>query len=279
MCRPQRWSVEVLRLQHCIQGLLSEQGLLLQEVRQQSLTIAALQRALVHLSSSAPSGPPRTPAPPNSPAPPDTPTRAPPQNQTAPTDTPTPWDQTTTRQGWVPMASNNPGCTTPAAQDATTPPNTSCHVTGPAPAPAPGPPPRLEGLRDRLLKLSRRGSGGSLKGPKSPKGRTPTPQSLLSLCPSSSETRLGSGTPNKSFFLSSSSGCPSPSGTPKPQLFPSTSGTTPVSASASVSASSTPPAPASASLSVHSVDQLAAMVVHEEHRRSSTRLKVNCQNH
>lgn len=91
----------MIRLQHCIQVLLAEQRLLLQEVRQQSLTIATLQRA---------------PMPPSAPA-----------------STPTP--------------------------------------TAPIQAAPPPAAPRLEGLRDRLLKgkLSRRvnpaqGSPQSLSG-------------------------------------------------------------------------------------------------------------------
>lgn len=51
----------MIRLQHCIQVLLAEQRLLLQEVRQQSLTIAALQRT--QIPPVAPASPPSTTAP------------------------------------------------------------------------------------------------------------------------------------------------------------------------------------------------------------------------
>ncbi|KAL2080551.1 hypothetical protein ACEWY4_024344 [Coilia grayii] len=115
----QRWSGEVMRLQHCIQVLLAEQGFLLQEIRQQSLTIVALQQTQMLLNAPTP----------------------------APTPTPT---------------------STPS----------------PVPAPPAQTPPRLEGLRDRLLKvkLSRRVSPSR------------TPQSL-SVCPSSSETPEPASTP------------------------------------------------------------------------------------
>ncbi|XP_036827748.1 uncharacterized protein LOC118946545 [Oncorhynchus mykiss] len=49
----QRWSGEVSRLQHCVEVLLSEQRLLLQEIRQQSQAIAALQSAQTQAPSQA----------------------------------------------------------------------------------------------------------------------------------------------------------------------------------------------------------------------------------
>ncbi|XP_041933360.1 mediator of RNA polymerase II transcription subunit 15-like isoform X2 [Alosa sapidissima] len=115
----QRWSGEVMRLQHCIQMLLAEQGLLLQEMRQQSLTIAALQRAQMP------------------------PTGAPAVASTAPA----------------------PTALTPITQAASAPPPAA---------------PRLEGLRDRLLKgkLSRRVSLAQ------------TPPQSLSACPSQSDTPI-----------------------------------------------------------------------------------------
>lgn len=47
----------MIRLQHCIQMLLAEQGYLLQEIRQQSLTITSLERAQM-LSSGPTQAPP-----------------------------------------------------------------------------------------------------------------------------------------------------------------------------------------------------------------------------